>query len=265
MNNQKGWISLHRKICENDLWFLEPFTKAQAWIDLVLNANHKEGVINIRGNIITIKRGQIGWSEITMTERWQWSRNKVRRFLKWLETKQQIEQQKLYKLTSITTIINYDQYQTEQQTIQQTIQQKDNRRYTNNNVNNDNKEYMCSFEDFWKQYPKKVAKKKAKTTYQRLATSKKKEENIMQGLESYKKKWRTEKTDVKFVPNPVTWLNQERWADDIIISNDPYNKNARANEEKWKQTKEQERKKYKEYQVKDGEGGFVKLSELVKK
>ena len=265
MNNQKGWISLHRKICENDLWFLEPFTKAQAWIDLVLNANHKEGVINIRGNIITIKRGQIGWSEITMTERWQWSRNKVRRFLKWLETKQQIEQQKLYKLTSITTIINYDQYQTEQQTIQQTIQQKDNRRYTNNNVNNDNKEYMCSFEDFWKQYPKKVAKKKAKTTYQRLATSKKKEKNIMEGLKKYQKKWRTEKTDVKFIPNPITWLNQERWTDDVIISNDPYNKNARANEEKWKQTKEQEKRKYQEYQVEDGQGGFVKLSELVKK
>jgi len=265
MNNQKGWISLHRKICENDLWFLEPFTKAQAWIDLVLNANHKEGVINIRGNIITIKRGQIGWSEITMTERWQWSRNKVRRFLKWLEAKQQIEQQKLYKLTSITTIINYDQYQTEQQTIQQTIQQKDNRRYTNNNVNNDNKEYMCSFEDFWKQYPKKVAKKKAKTTYQRLATSKKKEKNIMEGLKKYQKKWRTEKTDVKFIPNPITWLNQERWTDDVIISNDPYNKNARANEEKWKQTKEQEKRKYQEYQVEDGQGGLVKLSELVKK
>ena len=122
-----------------------------------------------------------------------------------------------------------------------------------------------SFEDFWKQYPKKVAKKKAKTTYQRLATSKKKEKNIMEGLKKYQKKWRTEKTDVKFIPNPITWLNQERWTDDVIISNDPYNKNARANEEKWKQTKEQEKRKYQEYQVEDGQGGLVKLSELVKK
>lgn len=154
---EKGWVAIHRSICENDLWFLEPFTKAQAWIDLVLNANHKDGEINIRGNIIHIKRGQIGWSQITMAKRWRWSRQKVRRFLEYLIIKQMIsidnseitprqlqktiqqnEQQKKRKLTSITTIINYEQYQTLQQTIQQTIQQKDNRRYTNNNDNNDN-------------------------------------------------------------------------------------------------------------------------------
>jgi len=138
MENNKGWVALYRTICENDIWFLEPFTKAQAWIDLVLNANHSSGVINIRGNMVNIERGQIGWSEITMANRWKWSRNKVRRYLKWLETKQQIAQQKVYRLTSITTIINYDRYQSAQQTEQQTIQQKDNRRYTNNNDNNVN-------------------------------------------------------------------------------------------------------------------------------
>ena len=149
---EKGWVAIHRSICENDLWFLEPFTKAQAWIDLVLNANHKDGEINIRGNILKIKRGQIGWSQITMAKRWRWSRQKVRRFLEYLIIKQMIsidnseitprqlrktiqrnEQQKKSRLTSITTIINYEQYQTIQQTVQQTIQQKDNRRYTNKN------------------------------------------------------------------------------------------------------------------------------------
>ena len=261
MNNQKCWISLHRKICENDLWFLEPFTKAQAWIDLILNANHKEGVINIRGNIIPIKRGQIGWSELTMAKRWGWSRNKVRRFLKWLETEQQIEQHKLFKLTSITTIIKYDQYQAGQQVEQQTIQQKDNRRYTNNNGNNVNKEYICSFETFWKQYPKKVAKKKAETIFKRLATSKKKEQEIMKGLGEYIKKWRTEKTDTKFIPNPITWLNQGRWEDDVVISNEPYKKNSREHEEKWKDIKRKERESY---YADDGNGGLVKLSELIK-
>jgi len=157
MAELKGWVAIHRSICENDLWFLEPFTKAQAWIDLLLNANHKDGEINIRGNIIHIKRGQIGWSQITMAKRWRWSRQKVRRFLEYLiieqmisidnseitprqlrKTIQQNRQQKKSKLTSITTIINYEQYQTLQQTLQQTIQQKDNRRYINNNDNNDN-------------------------------------------------------------------------------------------------------------------------------
>ena len=117
-----GWICLHRKISEDDIWFLEKFTKAQAWIDLILNANHKDNIIDIRGNLITIKRGQIGWSELTMSDRWKWSRNKVRGFLSFLEKDGKTIQQKLFKITTITTILKYEQYQT--------IQQKDNRKTT---------------------------------------------------------------------------------------------------------------------------------------
>jgi len=150
-----GWVRLWRKIEEHDIWFAEPFTKAQAWIDIFLNANHKQSSIFIRGNEVVIKRGQLGWSELTMAKRWKWSKNKVRRFLKWLETEQQIEQQK-DSLTTVLTIKNYDSYQPEtiQQTKQQTIQQKDSRRYTNNNDKNEKNEkkdiYIAEqFLEFW--------------------------------------------------------------------------------------------------------------------
>ena len=137
MENQ-GWISLHRKIQDNFLYFSEPFTKAQAWIDLILNANHVDGKFIVRGVVIEIKRGELGWSELTMASRWQWSRNKVRGFLKLLENEQQIEQLKVSRITSITKILNYENYQ--KGTTEGTTkgQQKDNRRYTNNNDNNDN-------------------------------------------------------------------------------------------------------------------------------
>lgn len=143
MNSKnKGWVRLHRAIEDNFLWFSEPFTKAQAWVDLFLNANHKDAKICIRGNFIDIKRGQIGWSELTMADRWGWSKNKVRRFLKLLETEQQIVQQKLAKITTIITIVNYENYQSDTTDDTTKRQQKDNRRYTNKNdknVNNDNK------------------------------------------------------------------------------------------------------------------------------
>lgn len=109
--NESGWVRLHRKIADNPLWTMEPFTKGQAWIDLFLNANFKDGYFYIRGNKVIVKRGQIGWSELTMAKRWRWSRNKVRRFLFWLQTEQQIIQQKDRYLTSIITILNYDIYQ----------------------------------------------------------------------------------------------------------------------------------------------------------
>ena len=139
----QGWIKLHRTLQSNKLWYSEPFTKAQAWVDLILSANHKEGAINVRGNIINIKRGQVGRSETTLSVNWKWSRNKVRRFLKWLKTEQQIEQQKS-TILSLITIVNYDTYQEKstaddtaddtaegQQTIQQTDTNKNGKKKKN--------------------------------------------------------------------------------------------------------------------------------------
>jgi len=136
-SKNKGWIRLHRKIEENSLWFLEPFTKAQAWVDLFLNANHKDGIIAIRGNVIPIKRGQIGWSELTMVSRWKWSKNRVRRFLKLLEVEQQIKQQKDRYITTIITILNYENYQSDIPDDTAERQQKDSRRYINKNDKNE--------------------------------------------------------------------------------------------------------------------------------
>jgi len=135
----KGYVKLHRQLIESDFWASEPFTKPQAWVDLFSLANHKPGRIWIRGIEIFVNRGQTAVSELTLTKRWKWSRNKVRNFLKWLKKEQQIEQQKT-RVTSLITIINYDQYQgndTTNETTNETTsdttkgQQKDNKRYTN--------------------------------------------------------------------------------------------------------------------------------------
>lgn len=145
MTNQttdyKGYISIHRKIEDSWLWLSEPFSKAQAWIDLLLIANHKNSSFFLRGIKIEVKRGHIAWSEEKLSSRWKWSRGKLRTFLKLLETEQQIIQHKSNKI-NIVEIINYDLYQKQDNKIdskktterQQSEQQKD----IYNNVNNDN-------------------------------------------------------------------------------------------------------------------------------
>jgi hypothetical protein len=122
-----GWVKLHRQIFENKLWLAEPFTKAQAWVDLFANACHKPNSFWIRGNEVKLQIGQLGWSEITMAKRWKWSRDKVRRFLTYLEDESNIRQQKT-QFTSITTIVNYEKYQ---DTIQQKNIRQDSRQDTN--------------------------------------------------------------------------------------------------------------------------------------
>ncbi|MBN2571312.1 MAG: hypothetical protein JXA68_04230 [Ignavibacteriales bacterium] len=138
-----GWISLHRKLQDNPLWFCESFTKGQAWVDLLLIANYDENYFYKRGVKINIKRGQVGWSELALSERWKWSRSKVRKFLKDLEKEHQITQQKS-NVTQILTIVNYDLYQNkEQQNVQQKDTKKTPKRHqkdTNNKDNKDNKD-----------------------------------------------------------------------------------------------------------------------------
>lgn len=139
----RGYIKLWRAIEDWPDYFAEKFTRAQAWIDLVMLANHKDASFRKRGNLVVLKRGQLAQSEEKLAERWKWGRGKVRAFLNELETGQQIVQQKS-RLITVITIVNYEIYQeTGQQIVQQTGQQTEQQivqQYNNDkNVNNENK------------------------------------------------------------------------------------------------------------------------------
>lgn len=134
-----GWVKLHRRLFENELWLSEPFTKAQAWIDLFANANHKSGSFWVRGIEVCLERGQLGWSKVTMAKRWRWNIKTVRRFLDGLEKGQQIGQQ-ISNETTIITIKNYDTYQSEDSKEDTKRDSKrDSKRDTNKNDKNDKK------------------------------------------------------------------------------------------------------------------------------
>ena len=79
-----------------------------------------------------------------------------------------------------------------------------------------NKEYIIRFENFWKAYPKKVSKKKALEKWLKLKPDQHLFETIMKGVEDYKKTEQWKKDNGTFVPMPVTFLNQERYHDEIV-------------------------------------------------
>jgi hypothetical protein len=113
-NKDSGWVKLHRTSFNNSLYFSEPFTKWQAWCDLILLANYKEGVLLKRGIRVTVPRGSTGWSIDDLSKRWKWSRNKCEHFMQYLEgqTVKQIVRQKT-NITTLISIVNYDFYQNE--------------------------------------------------------------------------------------------------------------------------------------------------------
>ncbi len=106
----QGWIKLWRSLQQNPLWNRKPFSWGQAWVDLLLLANHKPGCIWPKGIPVHLDAGQVGYSKEALAARWGWSRSKVTRFLNALESVQQIVQQK-NNLTTVVTITNWDRYQ----------------------------------------------------------------------------------------------------------------------------------------------------------
>lgn len=107
---EKGWIKLHRQLQECPMWYAERFSKGQAWVDLLLLANHRDKKILFNGEMITIQRGQYLTSMVKLAEKWKWSRPTVVKFLNLLERDGMITRSSDNTKTLIT-IENYSVYQ----------------------------------------------------------------------------------------------------------------------------------------------------------
>jgi len=107
----------------------EPFDRFHAWIDMLILANHHRCSKFIRGNEITVERGEIAVCERELAEAWSWSRTKVRRFMKMLEKRQQIVIKKSNLINRIV-IVNYEKYQTGDTTEHTTEKPQKNHRKT---------------------------------------------------------------------------------------------------------------------------------------
>ena len=72
------------------------------------------------------------------------------------------------------------------------------------------------WEDFWELYPRKVGKKMARTAWLKLTDKQK--VAAMTALPNHLQYWRQKETDSEFIPFPATWLNQERFEDEIDLT-----------------------------------------------
>ena len=155
-----GWITLHRQIKEHWLWNEDrPFTKLEAWLDILLMVNHKDRKVLVDGQLVIVERGQRITSLRKLSERWKWSRTKVNSFLLTLEQDNMLVVKKDSKKT-VLTVVNYDFYQTDEykkshrkdsemtlkghrkdaeMTLKNTNNNDNNEITMNNNDNNENK------------------------------------------------------------------------------------------------------------------------------
>ena len=136
---QQGWIKIHRKILDNFLWEDKPFSKGQAWIDLILLANHENKKIIFDGNAIEVKRGEKITSIRFLSERWGWSTTKTKKFLNVLQSEKMLTYKSNSKNT-VYSIVNYNDYQEKQEYKNNTeVTQKKHRSNTEVTQKNTNK------------------------------------------------------------------------------------------------------------------------------
>lgn len=149
-----GWISIDRSI-QNHWLFKEKrtFSKFEAWIYLLMEANHSEAKVPIGNQIVTVERGQRLTSILTLSDLLTGHDLKWKPSLTY-SSDGMLEVKTTSKYTLIT-IVNYDFYQSEQgrnqhqNDIKPTSKQhqsninptsKQHQTNTNNNDNKDNNE-----------------------------------------------------------------------------------------------------------------------------
>ena len=72
-----------------------------------------------------------------------------------------------------------------------------------------------TFENFWQQYPKKVGKLTAKRSWEKLSLDN--QQKALEAIVEHRKYWAAKGTDWGFIPHASTWLNQERFEDELVI------------------------------------------------
>lgn len=144
----KGWISLYRQIqghCFYPANEERKFTRLEAWIDLLLNANHTDTDKIVQNTHIVLKRGTLVITQDQLAEKWKWNKRTVAKFLNLLEELKMVSRDKIcrknLKSCTLLKITNYNHFQ---DNLKDRYTTKCTTEYTtactpNNNDNNENK------------------------------------------------------------------------------------------------------------------------------
>ena len=79
-----------------------------------------------------------------------------------------------------------------------------------------------SFYELWGMYPRKVAKRVAQKSFERLTQTE--QAQALEAMPNHLAYWKSQDTQLAYIPHLATWLNQYRFEDEIVIEAPKQNK-----------------------------------------
>lgn len=73
----------------------------------------------------------------------------------------------------------------------------------------------AAFNEFWKHYPKKTNKANAKKSFNKKCKSEEMLQTMIEAIEKQKDSKQWQEANGQYIPHPSTWLNGERWEDEL--------------------------------------------------
>ncbi len=179
---------------------------------MLMRASIKPSSMLLNNQIIEVNRGEIVFSQENFAKRNGMSRQQLRTFLKKLKQTNMIKSSpnSNQQITHLV-IVGYNTYNSIKNNQDLTesyagsnhiIRKKESKKVINNK----------DFDLFWEHYPKKVGKKKVQDKFN---SNNYPIDLIIKNIELQKKsdQWQNQ----QYIPNPETYLNQERWTDEVVL------------------------------------------------
>lgn len=221
-----GWFAMSRDILDHAIFKGRP-DRLYAWVWMLSNAAYRDTQHDVGGVIVDVPRGSLCASQATIQAGTGMSRQALRTFLELLKSANAISLKPATNATkakTIVTICNYDKYQTaqpsEKPTSNQAATNEQPIKVTRKQINNNNMAKIqmdfgvCSFDDFWAEVPRKVARAGAEKAFEK-AVKKVDPETLIAKMRDYTSHVRRMGTEDRHILHPATWLNGERWNDQL--------------------------------------------------
>lgn len=233
-----GYFKLYRELLNKPIWLNSSNEQRVILITLLAMANWKETEWDYYGEKIKLNPGQFIASAPAIKERCNSSEITIMKIRTALERFEKLDfltvslAGKSTKSGKLITIVNWRLYQSNEEEDNRQNNRQNNKEITdrqptdNRHIKEEGKEYKelkedkeKGFERFWELYPSKRKKPVARIAWMNMRVHSEEQYALINAaVERYKKTNQWQEENGRYIPDPDTFLQDERWTDEIKLS-----------------------------------------------